>query len=98
MHQRLEGHSSYVKGVCVDPLGHYIVSQSTDKSIRVFACTKLKKNVNFLCKHHVRRKLIKKNIDNNNLQTPKNFNNNTNSKQDINEEVMMEKNEDDIED
>ncbi|GAQ82373.1 Putative chromatin assembly complex 1 subunit B/CAC2 [Klebsormidium nitens] len=35
--QFLEGHQHFVQGVAWDPLGHFIVSQSADRSCRVYA-------------------------------------------------------------
>ena len=32
---RLDDHSHYVQGVAWDPVGHYIVSQSTDRTCKV---------------------------------------------------------------
>jgi len=58
--QRLEGHNNYVKGVAVDPLGSYVISQSTDRSVRVFKGNKYKKNPNYMCRNHIRRGMFKK--------------------------------------
>lgn len=33
---RLQAHSHYVQGVCWDPLGHFLASQSADRSVRVY--------------------------------------------------------------
>ena len=58
--QRLEGHVGYVKGLCIDPLGYFVVSQSTDRSVRVYKTNKGSKNPNYSCRHHIKRMPIKK--------------------------------------
>lgn len=47
--QTLEGHSNYVKGCSVDPLGVHLLTQSTDRTIRIFKTMKQKK-CQFICK------------------------------------------------
>lgn len=48
MKQKLEGHSNYVKGIAIDPLGTHIMSQSTDRSIRIYK--KAQNSNTFICK------------------------------------------------
>ena len=45
--QILEGHQSYVQGVCFDHKMKFIVTMSNDKSARVYKLAKSKKNINY---------------------------------------------------
>ena len=47
--QILDGHTNYVKGCCVDPTGMHIMTQSTDRTIKIFKSLKQKKH-QFICK------------------------------------------------
>ena len=44
IHQRFDGANSYVKAVCVDPLGKYFCAQSCDRMLRIYQKNKNKKN------------------------------------------------------
>ena len=44
IHQRFDGANSYIKAVCVDPLGKYFCAQSCDRMLRVYQRNKNKKN------------------------------------------------------
>jgi chromatin assembly factor 1 subunit B len=44
IHQRFDGANSYIKAVCVDPLGKYFCAQSCDRMLRIYQRTKNKKN------------------------------------------------------
>ena len=47
--QQLEGHNNYVKGCAVDPTGFHLMTQSTDRTIKIFKTVKQKK-YQFICK------------------------------------------------
>lgn len=47
VHQRFDGHSHYVQGVCIDPFFKYLISQSSDRSVRVWKKNKSNHKVTF---------------------------------------------------
>jgi len=51
--QRFEGHKNYVSGVTVDPFFKYIITQSTDKTVKVMKNTESKTNVKFYLKNNI---------------------------------------------
>jgi WD40 repeat protein len=37
--RRLDGHQGFVKGVCWDPVGEYLATQSDDKTVKIWRST-----------------------------------------------------------
>ena len=60
---RLQGHTHYVQGVSWDPHGEYVVSQSGDRTARVFASRGMGASHQMLsarwCKHLACQKVLK---------------------------------------
>ena len=52
--QTLDGHTNYVKGCAIDPIGLHVLTQSTDRTIKIFKAVKQRK-CQFICKASVRR-------------------------------------------
>lgn len=51
--QRFEGHKNYVSGVTVDPFFNYIITQSTDKTVKVYKNTECKTNTKYYLKNSI---------------------------------------------
>jgi chromatin assembly factor 1 subunit B len=51
--QRFESHKNYVTGVTIDPFFKYIITQSTDKTIKVMKNTESKQSVKFYLKNNI---------------------------------------------
>ena len=45
--QRFDGHSHFVQGVAIDPLFKYLITQSSDRSVKVWKTNKSKQKVSF---------------------------------------------------
>jgi len=62
--QRFETHKNYVVGVTIDPFFSYIVTQSTDKTVKVHKSIESDKSVKFYLKNNIyKRKCL---LDENN--------------------------------
>lgn len=51
--QRFEAHKSYVSGVTIDPFFNYIITQSTDKTVKVMKNTESKNSLKFYLKNNI---------------------------------------------
>lgn len=52
--QRFEGHKNYVSGVTIDPFMNYIITQSTDKTVKVYKRNMDSKNsIKFYLKNNI---------------------------------------------
>ena len=58
--QRFEAHKNYVSGITVDPFFNYIITQSTDKTVKVHKNIESDKSAKFYIKNNIyKRKFIK---------------------------------------
>lgn len=51
--QRFEGHKNYVSGITIDPFFSYIITQSTDKTVKVMKNTESKNSAKFYLKNNI---------------------------------------------